>query len=120
MYIKLVRDWLFSQNKMKCNKNYYYSEEFGNCFSTIKKNAFLIYYNSSGDVLLNLLKNVSFISQIKLGNNFDLLKMTEEFMKQYNCIIYDLQDASSPINTQYWDDINKVLYTIWWFLFSYS
>ena len=109
IYIKLVRDWLFSQNKIKCNKNYYYSEELGKCFSKIKKNVFLIYYNESGDIILNLLKNASFISKVTLGSNFDLPKMTEEFMKQYDCIIYDLKDAESPINTQHWDDIKSYI-----------
>ena len=34
---EVVRDWLFSQNMIKCDDNYYYSEEFGKCFSKIKK-----------------------------------------------------------------------------------
>ena len=39
-----VRDWLFSQNKIICDKEYYYSEEKGKCFSKIKKKFILFHF----------------------------------------------------------------------------
>ena len=41
-----VREWLFSQNKMKCDIEYYYSEEKGKCFSRTKKKIYIISYSN--------------------------------------------------------------------------
>ena len=102
---EVVRDWLFSQNMIKCDDNYYYSEEFGKCFSKIKKK---IYYKKT-DILLELLKNTSFISEVKIGSPDIIPLITTEFLKEYDCIIYDFYDTSYLINTDKKDEIKSYI-----------
>ena len=106
---EVVRDWLFSQNMIKCDDNYYYSEEFGKCFSVNKKKVYLIKYNKETDMLYNLLKNASFISKIKIGSPDIIPLMTTDFLKEYDCIIYDFYDTSYLINTDKKDEIKSYI-----------
>ena len=103
-----IRDWLFSRNMIKCDENYYYSEEFGKCFSKKKKKVYLIKYNDK-NILYNILKNISFISEIETGVPEDIPKMTIDFLKKYDCIIYDLLDGSYYVNTNKKDEIKSYL-----------
>jgi len=89
-----VREWLFSQNKIKCDKEYYYSEEKGKCFSKTKKKIYFISY-TKGDLLTNLLKNCPFISKVDIGKTDINSKITKEFLESYDCIIYDLKDGAN-------------------------
>ena len=92
-----VREWLFSRNNKKCNKEYYYSEEQGKCFSRTKKKILLISYKK-GDLLINLLNNCSFISKVDLYYKDLNLEITKEFLKSYDSIIYDLKDGANFTN----------------------
>ena len=58
--MEAIFDWLFSYNKVNCDFGYYYSED-GKCISTTKKRVLLISRRNAGDILLNLLKKLSFI-----------------------------------------------------------
>ena len=89
-----VREWLFSQNKIKCDKEYYYSEEKGKCFSRTKKKIFLISY-TDGNLLQNLLKNKPFVSKVDIDNKDIISKITKNFLESYDCVIYDLKDGGT-------------------------
>ena len=103
-----VREWLFSQNKIKCNKEYYYSEEIGKCFSTNKKKIYIISY-SNVDLLANLLKKSSFVSQVDIGNKDIIPKFTKDFLKSYDCIIYGFIDYRTNINTEKKNEIESYI-----------
>lgn len=103
-----VRDWLFSQNMIECDDNYYYSENLGKCFSKIKKKVYLIKFQKT-DILLELLKNCPFISEVKIGSPESISSLTTEFLKNYDCIIYDLHDGSYYINTDKKDEIKSYI-----------
>ena len=103
-----VRDWLFSQNKIKCDKEYYYSEEKGKCFSKTKKKIYIISY-SNVDLLTNLLKNSSFVSKVDIGNKDIIPKFTKDFLKSYDCIIYGFNDYMTNINTEKKNEIESYL-----------
>ena len=96
---EVVREWLFSQNKIKCDKEYYYSEEQGKCFSINKKKIYIISYEQ-GDLLLNLLKNSPFISQVDVGKKEIISKFTKNDFKSYDCKIYDLYDGAAYVNIE--------------------
>ena len=94
-----VREWLFSQNKIKCNKEYYYSEEKGKCFSRTKKKIYIISY-TNGDLLKNLLKNSSLVSKVDIGNKDIISKISKNFLEYYDCIIYDFMDGGTSANIE--------------------
>ena len=58
-----------------------------------QKRVFLITLHKSQDILLNLLENASFISEVRIGSPNILDEITESFLSSYDCIIYDLQDS---------------------------
>ena len=57
-----------------------------------QKRVYLITLHQSQDILLNLLENASFISEVRIGTPNILDEITESFLSSYDCIIYDLQD----------------------------
>ena len=57
-----------------------------------QKRVYLITLHKSQDILLNLLENASFISEVRIGSPNILDEITESFLSSYDCIIYDLQD----------------------------
>ena len=63
-----------------------------------KKKVLLITNHKSGDILLNLLKNCSFISEVRIGSPNVLKEMTESFLLLFDCVIYDLYDGGFYIN----------------------
>ena len=103
-----VREWLFSQNKIKFNKEYYYSEEKGKCFSRTKKKIYIISY-SNVDLLTNLLKSSSFVSKVDIGNKDIIPKFTNDFLKSYDCIIYGFNDYMTNINTEKKNEIESYI-----------
>ena len=52
-----------------------------------KKKVLLITNHKSGDILLNLLKNSSFISEIRIGSPNVLKEMTESFLLLFDSVI---------------------------------
>jgi len=94
-----VREWLFSQNKMKCDIEYYYSEEKGKCFSRTKKKIYIISY-TNGDLLKNLLKNSSLVSKVDIGNKDIISKISKNFLEYYDCIIYDFMDGGTSADIE--------------------
>jgi len=89
-----VIDWLFSQNKIICDNEHYYSEEKQKCFSKTKKKIYFIsFLKNEEDILINILKNISFISEVTIGTPDIIPKMTSNFMKAYDCIIYGFSDS---------------------------
>jgi len=103
-----VREWLFSQNRMKCQKEYYYSEEKGKCFSKTKKKIYIISY-SNVDLLTNLLKSSSFVSKVDIGNKDIIPKFTKNFLESYDCIIYGFNDYMTQINTEKKNEIESYI-----------
>ena len=103
-----VREWLFSQNKIKCDKEYYYSEEKGKCFSKTKKKIYIISY-SNIDLLTNLLKSSSFVSKVDIGNKDIIPKFTKDFLNSYDCIIYGFNDYMTNINTEKRNEIESYI-----------
>ena len=75
-----IRDWIFLKNKIECKEGYFFSEEEGKCFTKSKKKIlFLIRDKSSDSILLKLLNNFTFISEITIKNYKDILEKTESF-----------------------------------------
>ena len=64
---------------------------------------------TASNILYNILKNISFISEIETGVPEDIPKMTIDFLKKYDCIIYDLLDGSYYVNTNKKDEIKSYL-----------
>jgi len=95
--IEVILDWLLSQNKMKCKDGFYYSDENDECIlivpENIKKKVFLITNHGSGDLLEKLLKQIPFISEVRIGSPEIISEMTESFLSLFDCIIYDLYDT---------------------------
>ena len=88
--MEAIFDWLFSYNKVNCDFGYYYSED-GKCISTTKKRVLLISRRNAGDILLNLLKKLSFID-VKIASSYILGEISEGLLIPYDCIIYDFED----------------------------
>ena len=89
-----VIDWVFSKNKIICDNEHYYSKEKQKCFSKIKKKIYFIpFLKNEEDILINILKNISFISEVTIGTPDIIPKMTSNFMKAYDCIIYGFSDS---------------------------
>ena len=63
-----------------------------------KKKVLLITNHKSGDILLNLLKNSYFISEVRIGSPNVLKEMTESFLLLFDCVIYDLCNGGFGIN----------------------
>ena len=63
-----------------------------------KKKVLLITNHISGDILLNLLKSSSFISEVRIGSPNVLKEMTESFLLLFDCVIYDLCDGGFLVN----------------------
>ena len=63
-----------------------------------KKKVLLITNHKSGDILLNLLKNSSFISEVRIGSPNVLKEMKESFLLFFDCVIYDLCDGGFCVN----------------------
>ena len=61
------------------------------------------------NVLYNILKTIPFISKIDIGIPDDIPKMTTDFLKNYDCIIYELKDSYYCINTDKKDEITSYL-----------
>ena len=91
-----IRDWIFLQNKVECKEGYFFSEEEGKCFTKSKKKIlFLIRDKSSDSILLKLLNNLTFISEITIKNYKDILEKTESFFSPFDCVIYDITDEGT-------------------------
>ena len=58
-----------------------------------QKKVYLITLHQTQDILLNLLENAPFISEVRIGSPNILDEITESFLSSYDCIIYDLQDS---------------------------
>ena len=56
-----------------------------------KKKVYLI-SNRQSDVLLNLLKQTPFISEVRIGSPNIIPELTESFLSLFDCFIYDLCD----------------------------
>lgn len=91
-----IRDWIFLQNKIECKEGYFFSEEEGKCFTKSKKKIlFLIRDISSYSILLKLLNNFTFISEITIKNYKDILEKIESFFSPFDCVIYDITDGGT-------------------------
>ena len=91
-----IRDWIFLQNKIKCKEGFFYSEEEGKCFSKSKKKIlFLIREKTSDSILLQILNNFTFISEITIKNYKDILDKPESFFSPFDCVIYDITDQGT-------------------------
>ncbi len=55
-----------------------------------KKEIFLITKRQSGNISLNLLKNTSFISKVRIDSPNIIKQMNEKFLSSYECEAYDL------------------------------
>ncbi len=55
-----------------------------------KKEIFLITKRQSGNISLNLLKNTSFISKVRIDSPNIIKQMNENFLSSYECEAYDL------------------------------
>ena len=64
-----------------------------------KKKVYLI-SNRQSDVLLNLLKQTPFISEVRIGSPNIIPELTESFLSLFDCFIYDLCDRGFLINTE--------------------
>ena len=64
-----------------------------------KKKVYLI-SNRQSDVLLNLLKQTPFISEVRIGSPNIIPELTESFLSLFDCFIYDLCDCGFMINTE--------------------
>ena len=64
-----------------------------------KKKVYLI-SNRQSDVLLNLLKQTPFISEVRIGSPNIIPELTESFLSLFDCFIYDLYDGGFLINTE--------------------
>ena len=63
-----------------------------------KKRVYLITNHKSGDILEKELKNIDFISEIRIGSPNIINEMTESFLSLFDCFIYDLCDGGFLIN----------------------
>ena len=110
--IEAVKEWLFAQNKIKCNDGFYYSE-FGNCISTVpyqfQKKILLISNHSAGDILYDLLKKSPFISDIRIASPNVTSEMKESFLSYFDCVIYDLQDFGYNVKLSDNDAVKKYI-----------
>ena len=70
------------------------------CINSNKKKVYLISNRQSGDILLNLLKEIPFISEIRIGSPNIIKEMTESFLSLFDCVIYDFKDGGFQINTE--------------------
>lgn len=79
-----------NNNKVNSESGYNYSE---NCksISPTKKRVLLISRRNALDILLNLLKNSSFID-VKIASSFIIEEMSESMLIPYDCVIYDFED----------------------------
>ena len=68
-----------------------------------KKKVYLI-SNRQSDVLLNLLKQTPFISEVRIGSPNIIPELTESFLCLFDCFIYDLYDniALAKVNYSNW------------------
>ena len=64
-----------------------------------KKKVYLI-TNRRSDVLLNLLKETPFISEVRIGSPNIIPELTESFLSLFDCFIYDFYDNGFRINTE--------------------
>ena len=64
-----------------------------------KKKIYLITDRKSNDILLNLLKEASFVSEVRIGSPNIIPELTESFLSLFDCFIYDLKDAGFGIDT---------------------
>ena len=55
-----------------------------------KKKIYLITDRKSNDILLNLLKEASFVSEVRIGTPNIIPELTESFLSLFDCFIYDL------------------------------
>jgi len=74
-----------------------------------KKRVYLITNHQSGDILLNILQNLPFISEVKIGSPNVIAEMTESFLSNYDCIIYDLCDGGFGKPTEKIEQIKTYL-----------
>ena len=106
--MEAVFDWLFSHNKVNCEFGYYYSDN-GKCISTTKKRVLLISRRNAGDILLNLLKKLSFID-VKIASSNILGEISEGLLIPYDCIIYDFEDTGyGNIDSEKQDRIRRYI-----------
>ena len=106
--MEAIFDWLFSHNKVNCVFGYYYSEN-GKCISTTKKRVLLISRRNAGDILLNLLKKLSFID-VKIASSYILDEISEGLLIPYDCIIYDFEDMGyGNIDSEKQDKIRRYI-----------
>ena len=63
-----------------------------------KKKILLITNHKSGVIWLNLLRNTSFISEIRIGSPNVLKEINESFLLLFDCAIYDLCDGGFCAN----------------------
>ena len=100
--IETIRDWLFLQNKVKCKEGYFYSKEEGKCFTNTKKKVLFLIQDLSktSNIILDLLNNFTFISEITIKSYKDAPKMNSTFLSSFDCVVYDIFDAGNkyPIN----------------------
>ena len=73
-----------------------------------KKRIYIISY-SNVDLLANLLKKSSFVSQVDIGNKDIIPKFTKDFLKSYDCIIYGFHDYMTNINTEKKNEIESYI-----------
>ena len=64
-----------------------------------KKKVYLI-TNRRSDVLLNLLKETPFISEVRIGSPNIIPELTESFLSLFDCFIYDFYNGGFEINTE--------------------
>ena len=77
-------------------KNIIIQKKRENVFLKLKKK--FILFREREDILINLLKNCSFVSQIDVGTPDIILKITENFIKSYDCFIYDFKENTYSNN----------------------
>ena len=65
-----------------------------------KKKVYLITNRKSNDILLNLLKQAPFISEVRIGSPNVIPELTESFLSLFDCFIYDFYDCGFSINTE--------------------
>jgi len=117
--MEAVFDWLFSHNKVNCEFGYYYSDN-GKCISTTKKRVLLISRRNAGDILLNLLKKLSFID-VKIASSYILGEISEGLLIPYDCIIYDFEDTGyGNIDSEKQDRIRRYIKNGGYFLVTHD
>ena len=75
----------------------------------IKKKVFLITNRKSNDILLKLLKEAPFISEVRIGSPNVIKQFNEIFLSSYDCIIYDLFDDWFNIKIENEDEIKNYI-----------